>query len=404
MIHIKDLLQKECFNSSVMLNEEFSQGIYTGFNGLDNLLGGIKTGSFLISFTEYAEDNIAFMLNIVKNVINTKPEVKITLFTNVDELELSRSLLRLFAGVAKQPNSKYSFNETNLLENTEEQLAKSQLFFSKLKNGVDDKFLSKIINFNSEEKIDLLVVSNVNYKDCQKLKKLAKELDIVVLALVTNFCDKKLEVKFRGIADVLMSLCFQEQMFWDDDIGKPFKIIVSKNKFGNRGVCNFYMTETLGLFKESCIEKDIYVAIPDKYTPITPYNELKKYISQEHLPLFESLYSEIPKEGELLNLSNVLSLSACLEAIGDHEKAVDVFIKGRKQCYNYEKDAEIAYDWIFAAMYYWLFHDMDNAKRCMNNAKETLDVSSSKEYKELKNRMRCYNPIQWINEDDIKNE
>ena len=155
------------------------------------------------------------------------------------------------------------------------------------------------------------------------------------------------------------------------------------------------------LFKESRVYGEPYIAIPDIYIPVTPYTALKNYITPEHLPLSAHLHAEIPREDETLNLSDVLNLSACFEAVGDHENAVKVFLLGRKKCYTYENGTEVIFDWMFAAMYYWLFLDMPNAKRCMENAKRLLDSRTQKEFNELEARMHKYRPSEWIKDEDI---
>ncbi len=97
----------------------------------------------------------------------------------------------------------------------------------------------------------------------------------------------------------------------------------------------------------------------------------------------------------------MLSLSACLEAVGDHENAVRVFRTGRSRCRIYEEGAQVVYDWLYAAMYYWLFQDMDNARRCMAQAKALTDGDSAAEFEELERRMRTYRPSEWIKDEEI---
>ena len=156
------------------------------------------------------------------------------------------------------------------------------------------------------------------------------------------------------------------------------------------------------MYKESCAGDDPFVVIPEIYESITPYTELKKYLSPKKLPLLKHLRAEIPQEGEALNLSDVLSLSARLEAVGDHDNAVKVFLLGRKNCHTYEKGAEVAYDLIFAAMYYWLFRDKKNSDRCMTLAESMLDDDRMKmEYLELQKRMKTYTPAEWIKDGEI---
>ena len=74
---------------------------------------------------------------------------------------------------------------------------------------------------------------------------------------------------------------------------------------------------------------------------------------------------------------------------------------GRKKCHTHEKGAEVIFDWMFAAMYYWLFLDMPNANRCMENAKELLDSRTLEEFGALEDRIQKYRPSEWIKDEEI---
>ena len=320
--------------------------------------------------------------------------------SDLSNTELTSRLLTIASGVEKHFGRNHTGKEMQRLTTVVEKMKNSPLYFSE-NNNIDDEYCSTLKTLHPEKKFDLLIADNCRADNCRNLKALAKELDIAVLIL-TDIRSQKDELISRSSADTFITLHRERKTDYDPDLGAPVDFIVSKNKHGFCGTCRMYFIPEIMLFKESCAGNEPFVAIPEIYESITPYTELKRYLTPDNLPLLEHLRAEIPQEGEALNLSDVLSLSARLEAVGDHDNAVKVFLLGRKNCHTYEKGAEVAYDLIFAAMYYWLFRDKKNSDRCMTLAESMLDDDRMKmEYLELQKRMKTYTPAEWIKDGEI---
>ncbi len=377
------------------------EGITTGYPKFDNLVRGMSKGTLTVLASRPSLGKTSFALNIVKNRSEHTLETGILFCSDLSRIELTSRLLTIASGVQTRFNRNYPPAEINSLTDEAKHLKDYPLFFEE-HTGVDAQLLRKIEEFHAEHDFDLLIMDNVRSEDCQKLKVLAKDLNIAVLALV-SIHSKKDEVLNKIIADALIVLHRDRNSETDPDLGARVELLIVKNNHGCCGTCPMYFLPQIMLFKESNAG-DCFVAIPETYEAISPYEELKKYLAPEKLPLHEHLCAEMPKDGETLNLSDVLSLSACLEAIGDHENAVKAFITGRKYCQNYEEKSEVIYDWMFAAMYYWLFRDMSNAMRCMDHAKLMLDKQTEKEFQELERRMKTYVPADWIKDDEIEPE
>ena len=376
------------------------QGIATGYPRFDNMLRGMTKGTLTILASAPSLGKTAFALNIVHNLTKQTPETGILFCSDLSNTELTFRLLTIASGVKNSYDTDYQNDDVKLLTASVNKLKDYPLYFEE-HSGFDEAMLSTIKELHTEQNFDLLIADNFRPDECRKLKELAKELDIAVLALVSAY-SKKDEILSRGIADTLITLHRERKADYDLDLGVPVEFIVSKNKYGLCGTCRMYFIPEIMLYKESCAGNELFVAIPEIYESITPYTELKRYLTPDNLPLFEHLRAEIPQEGETLNLSDVLSLSARLEAVGDHENAVKVFLLGRKNCHTYEKGAEVVYDWMFAAMYYWLFKDEHNMHRCMARAEQMLDEHSQREYNELKRRILTYTPASWIKENEIE--
>ena len=386
------LLDANCFKKP--------DGIATGFKNLDNMLRGMNKGCLTVLGSRPSLGKTAFALNIVHNLAKRTPEPGILFCSDLSNTELSFRLLTIASGVKNSYDSNYQNVDVKRLTSAVNKLKDYPLYFDD-HTGIDDAKLENIRTIHAERKFELLIADNVRPDACRKLKKLAKELDIAVLVLVSLY-SKKDEILSRGIADTFATLHRERKADYDPDLGAPVEVIVSKNKHGLCGSCRMYFIPEIMLFKESCAGNEPFVAIPEIYESITPYTELKRYITPDKLPLLEHLHSEIPQEGETLNLSDILSLSARLEAVGDHENAVKVFLMGRKNCHTCEEGAKVVYDWMFAAMYYWLFRDKYNMHSCMARAEQMLDEHSQREYDELKRRILTYKPSTWIKEEEIE--
>ena len=376
------------------------QGIATGYPRFDNMLRGMTKGTLTILASAPSLGKTAFALNIVHNLTKQTPETGILFCSDLSNTELTFRLLTIASGVKNSYDTDYRNDDMKRLTSTVNKLKEYPLYFEEY-SGIDDTVIENIKTIHAGHNIELLIVDNVRPDECRKLKELAKEQDIAVLALVSAY-SKKDEILSRGIADTLVTLHRERKADYDPDLGAPVDFIVSKNKHGLCGTCRMYFIPEIMLFKESCAGNEPFVAIPEIYESITPYTELKKYLSPKKLPLLKHLRAEIPQSNENTDLDSLLRLSARLEAVGDHENAVKVFQSGQKQCEHNEEKIECVYDLLHAAMYYWLFRRVYDMHRCMARAEQMLDEHSQREYDELKRRILTYQPSAWIKEEEIE--
>ena len=397
MKDFQDTLKESMESILEPLSSKAPQGINTGFYRFDNILQGMNKGMLTVLASKSGTGKTSFALNIIKNLISQ--QAKILFVSGLESTEITSRLLAIASGVPKKYDAAYSYAEMLQLISAEENLKKLQLSFMDSRLA-DDVLYKEISDYHAAHNFDLLIADDVRIADCRRLKTLAEKQNIAVLALVATNSPKD-EILLKGKTDTLVFLKLDREKTSDPDLGIPMELVISKNKQGHCGTSWIYMITPVMLFKESRISREPFVVIPDVYTPIRPYTALKNYITPEHLPLLDCLHAEIPQEDETLNLSDVLNLSACLEAVGDHENAVKVFLMGRKKCHTYEKGAEVIFDWMFAAMYYWLFLDMPNANRCMGNAKELLDSRTLEEFGALEDRIQKYRPSEWIKDEEI---
>ena len=377
------------------------QGIATGYPNFDNMVRGLSKGNVTILASCPSLGKTAFALNIVHNLTKRTPETGVLFCSDLSNTELSFRLLTIASGVKNSYDTDYQNDDMKRLTSAVNKLKDYPLCFEEIA-GVDDAALDNIRMIHSERNFDLLIADNVRPDDCRKLKDLAKELDIAVLALVSLY-SKKDNILSKGIADTLITLYRERKADVDPDLGAPLELIVSQNKHGLCGTCRMYFIPEIMLFKESRAGDEPFVVIPEIHESITPYTELKRYLVPDNLPLLEHLRSEIPETTTDSDPDTLLRLSAKLEAVGDHENAVKVFKMGQALCERHEENTECVYDLLHAAMYYWLFHREYKMHGCMVRAEQMLDEHSQQEYDELKRRILTYKPSSWIKEEDLEN-
>ena len=355
----------------------------TGFSRLDGLLCGMGRGELTVLAAPEA-DGTAFALSVVKNLLERASRLGICFCSDRSASELVSRLLDIACGPEDRERRIRWANE----------MADAPLFFADgIASAVADRERDTMPPANG---FGMLIVEGLRLDDLSALREFARESDTAVLALMPEHCLREVPPE----VDAVISLTRTDEEE-DPDLGIPVEVTVVRSARGSQGLSWGYFVPPGGAYWEGCDRDEIFVAIPETYEPMTPCGELKKYIVPEHLPLLPHLRAEMGLEDWTQLLSRVLSLSACLEAVGDHENAVKVFRTGRSRCSIYEDGAQVVYDWLYAAMYYWLFLDMDNARRCMALAKELSDEDSAAEYEELERRMRTYRPSEWIKDEEI---
>ena len=278
------------------------QGIASGYPNFDNMLRCISKGNLTVLASKPSLGKTAFALNIVHNLTKQTPEKGILFCSDLSNTELTFRLLTIASGVKNSCDTDYRNEDMKRLTASVNKLKDYPLYFEE-HSGIDDTVMENIKTIHAGHNIELLIVDNIRPDDCRKLKELAKELDIAVLALVSLY-SRKDEILSRGVADTLVILHRERKADYDPDLGAPVEFIVSKNKYGLCGTCRMYFIPEIMLYKESCAGDESFVVIPEIYESITPYTELKRYLTPDNLPLLEHLRAEIPQSNENIDLDS----------------------------------------------------------------------------------------------------
>lgn len=162
--------------------------------------------------------------------------------------ELTFRLLFIASGVKNSFNAEYPAEDIQRMTAAVERLKNYPLCFEEV-FGIDDAASEHIRTIHGEQNFDLLIADNVSTEDCRKLKALARERNVAVLALVSTH-SRKDEILCRGIADTLVTLHRERKVDYDPELGAPVEWIVSKNKHGLCGTCRMYFQPEIMRFQE----------------------------------------------------------------------------------------------------------------------------------------------------------
>lgn len=248
-------ISKECLKR---LEKSQDDKLKTGFIDLDYALNGIKNGEFIIVASRPAMGKSSLVQNIIiNNALNYEKNIALFSLGMSKEIYTERIFSTLSLVESKKIiKGKIDDNELKKIKDTENVISKLKLYID------DEPFNSiKIIKekcrkLKLEQKIDLVVIDDLNLTDsefkideiCSKLKKLAEELNIVII--VTTNLSRNLEkredkrprmsdILSDGVtlknSDVIMFL-YRENYYNSNLTNKDVaEIIIAKNKYGYTG-------------------------------------------------------------------------------------------------------------------------------------------------------------------------
>lgn len=264
-----------------MQEEGYQSGLRTKISSLDEKIGGLKGGEFIIVAARPSMGKTAFSLEIAKNVSKTK---NVGFFS----LEMpSEQLISRMISSESMVNSR-KFGKAGAMNQMEEKRVESSIELIKSMNlWIDDSASTKIgeltwkaRKLHSKHGLDLIVIDYLQLIDSEtkvgenrqqaisdisrQLKALARELEIPVIALsqlsrkVESREDKRpqmSDIRESGAieqdADIIMFLYREDYYKHKEDAGvqKPMsdlEVIISKHRNGPTGVVKLGLDLTFG--------------------------------------------------------------------------------------------------------------------------------------------------------------
>lgn len=210
----------------------------TGFPELDNLTRGMRRGTLTVLAAPPSLGKTAFALNIVGNLMDGKPEIPILYCSKLSHTELTFRLLTVISGAACGYDGDRLADDLPRLTECVAEKRNYPLFFEEC--GTADGDFAVIAGLCAEKHIGFLIFDPARPESLAKLKRLARELDIPVLALVSSRRDKSLTA-ITEPADTVIRLV-RDRHGTKTDRGAPVELVVVRNRCGLCGACrmNFH--------------------------------------------------------------------------------------------------------------------------------------------------------------------
>lgn len=270
--HIKEFINRN-YNDKDVIN---SAAINTDFKDIDNIVGGLIPGEFVVIGGRPAMGKTTFALNMaVRKAIGGVPVAYVSTCQNEQQL-LSRALSIAGDTSGNPSSSQYDAEKSPLSE-----LTASPFFLYFNQDLTIDALTGDLKQFVRQNDIKVVYVDYLQFiaynegfdandtigKICFLLKKLAVELQIIVIAIselnrnlehregvdgkIPQLSDLRGSCVIEELADIVLMVHRPEYfgVFCDEygnDLHNLFEIIISKNSFGNTGKIKLCLNKNSG--------------------------------------------------------------------------------------------------------------------------------------------------------------
>lgn len=230
MISLKQSLSESMQIMLDTISFNAPEGITTGYPELDNLTRGMRKGSLTVIASPPSLGKTAFALNIVGNLMRRKPEMPILYCSGLSHTELAFRLLTILSGVVCGYDQDHHGDEIARLTGCVAEQKNYPLFFEECGTSFE-----KITGLCSEKHIGFLIFDPVRQESLAELRRLARELDIPVLALV-SLKRSESTAEIMEAADTVIHLV-RDRHETKNGQGAPVSLVVARNRFGLCGTC-----------------------------------------------------------------------------------------------------------------------------------------------------------------------
>ena len=235
MISLKQSLSESMQIMLDTISFNAPEGITTGYPELDNLTRGMRKGSLTVFASPPSLGKTAFALNIVRNLMGRKTKMPVLYFSGLSPTELTFRLFTILSGVVCGCDRDHHGNEITRLTECVAEQQNYPLFFEECGTPFE-----KISGFCSEKHIGFLIFDPARQESFAELKRLAQELDIPVLALV-SLKRSESTAEIMDAADTVINLVRDRHEIKNDQ-SAPVSLVVARNRFGLCGTCRMNFT------------------------------------------------------------------------------------------------------------------------------------------------------------------
>ena len=230
MISLKQSLSESVQIMLDTISFNAPEGITTGYPELDNLTRGMRKGSLTVLASPPSLGKTAFALNIVGNLMGRKPEMQILYCSGLSHTELSFRLLTILSCVVCGYDRDHHGDEIARLTECVAEQQNYPLFFEECGTSFE-----KITERCLEGHIGFLIFDPARQESLAELRRLAQDLDIPVLALV-SLKRSESTAEIMGAADTMIHLV-RDRHETKNGQGAPVSLVVARNRFGLCGTC-----------------------------------------------------------------------------------------------------------------------------------------------------------------------
>lgn len=223
------------------------EGITTGFPHFDQLVRGLRPGSLNLLASRPSLGKTAFALNIIRNLMVRKPETPILYCSSLSSTELTFRLLTIISGVTCRFDHDLAADESVQLTNTAENIRDYPLNFIDSRT-MDDGFFRNITELQEKNSFGLIVIDPVEPEHLLRLKRLAEEFKVPILALVSINKGNGF-IPGAELADTVIHL-YRDRVETKREGVAPVSFVVTGNRFGFCGTCRMNFIPRIMRFED----------------------------------------------------------------------------------------------------------------------------------------------------------
>lgn len=254
----------EHINSIEELKKKDKKSLSTGFEDIDSLIKGLNAGELIVIASRPNMGKTSLLLNIVRNV-TLKEKVSVAVFS----LEMSRQRCIEWLNISDSSIIRDIDIESKTGNEDLEDIKKIADRFSEAKLFIDDtpaisleELEEKCIKLKKNEGLELVVIDYLqlvkNNKEniCDKLKCIAKRLDVTIIATsqltrrIEEREDKRPYIADLNVgvikpfnADVIILLYRDEYYNMNSKYKNITELIITKNSYGETGTVKLLFNE-----------------------------------------------------------------------------------------------------------------------------------------------------------------
>jgi len=212
---------------------EKPEGETTGFSEFDNLTRGMRRGSLTVLVSPPSQGKTAFSLNIANHLIARSPAVPVLYCSDLCHTELAFRLLTIASGADCSYDGDNGAVEIDRLTGSVREIADRPLYFMDSR-VMDEAFFREVAERQAEKHFGLMVFDPALADNLPRLKKLAQDLAVPILALA-SVETRELHIAKFAMADTVIILNRVRKR--SDDRMDSMTLTVVGNRFGMRGSC-----------------------------------------------------------------------------------------------------------------------------------------------------------------------